>query len=247
MARKSPPTAITTTRSRSFERATVLRPTCILSRAWTILGGGEYSLKVFDGSLPDNLEQPEVTLAPVEQAETIVCGQTVTGEITDDDWRDFWQFRGLVDQTVTVSMRGAAGAELESALVLSDGSGHVLARSTGIGDAQLEQTLSERAPHTIEATRRAGESGMSGGSYSLLLDCDIAYVPLLEPDLHVIELDGDWPGILQESDEVHISQLRLTEPATVSVRMTAETGNLVPGLTLWKNGIEIAVGRRQQF
>ncbi len=177
--------------------------------------------------------------APVEQAQPVVCGQTVTGELTDDDPRDFWHFEGIPDQTVTISMWAD---ELESALVLSDGSGFVLGRSSGIGNAYLELTLTESTSYTVEATRRAGESGTSGGSYSLLLDCDIVYVPPLDPDLVSVSPGRPISGCLKEGDEYQELQLRLTEPENIiSLRMAAPGQDLIPGLTLFDNvGNELA-------
>ena len=43
-------------------RERTLEPDLYTISAWTIRGGGAYSLKVFDGSLPPNLAQPEVPL-----------------------------------------------------------------------------------------------------------------------------------------------------------------------------------------
>ena len=101
------------------------------------------------------------------QSEPIACGETVSGEITDDKAQDYWWFAGQAGQTVTISMWG----DVDSALLLADTGGYVLARSTGIGDAYLEQTITETATYTIEATRRGGESSDSVGAYELLLEC----------------------------------------------------------------------------
>ena len=180
--------------------------------------------------------------APLEQAEPIDCGQTVLGEITDDDWQDFWHFEGVAGQTVRISMWGAAGGGLESGLLLSDDGGFVLGRSSGIGNAFLELTLPDAGSYTIEATRRAGASGISAGEYSLLMECAGAYVPPLDPDLVAVSVGQPIAGCLHKGDEFHSLQLRLTEPENdISLRMTATQHDMVPGLTLFDYaGIELA-------
>ena len=64
---------------------------------------------------------------------------------------------------------------------------------------------------------------------------DCGDVPGLDPDELSIEIGGSLTGELEEGEEYHSIQLRLLDSATISVRMTATSGNLVPGLKLWDN------------
>ena len=206
---------------------------------------GEYTIHALrTGAGQSGTYELSLTLhaAPVEQAEPIFCGQTVTGEITDDDWQDFWHFEGLADQTVKISMWGAEGTGLESGLVLSGDGGFVLGRSSGIGNAFLQLTLPEAGSFTIEATRRAGASGASAGEYSLLMECAGAYVPPLDPELEAVSVGQLIERCLNVGDEYQEFQLRLTERETIiSLRVTANQHDMVPGLTLFDNaGMELA-------
>lgn len=69
---------------------------------------------------------------------------------------------------------------------------------------------------------------------------DKVEVPELESNLPSITVPGTHTGTLPEGDHYHRIQLRLTDSATVSARMTATAGNMVPGLTLWGGGEEAA-------
>ena len=64
---------------------------------------------------------------------------------------------------------------------------------------------------------------------------DCGDVPGLDPDELSIEIGGSLTGELEGGEEYHSIQLRLLDSATISVRMTATSGNLVPGLKLWDN------------
>ena len=134
------------------------------------------------------------------------------------------------------------GAGLESSLVLSDSSGVVQGRSSGIGDAYLEGTMPADEIYTIEATRRAEASGATSGEYSLYLECDIVYVPPLDPDLAAVTAGQPLAGCLGEGEEYQELQLRLTEPENIiSLRMTATQHDMAPGLTLYDDaGLELA-------
>ncbi|MYD08560.1 MAG: SH3 domain-containing protein, partial [Chloroflexi bacterium] len=70
------------------------------------------------------------------------------------------------------------------------------------------------------------------------LDC--GDVPALDPSLPYIDFDFSLTKTLPEGDEFHRIQLRLTDPGNViSVRMTALSRGMVPGLTLWGSGNEL--------
>ena len=176
---------------------------------------------------------------PAEQAKPIACGQTVTGEITDDDWRDFWHIEGLAGHTVRISLWGAV---LQSTIVLSDTGGYVLGRSQGIGDAYLEHSLEDDATYTIEATRSGGETGTSKGSYSLFLDCDLPTGQDTALPQSTIAVGDAEQYCLESEYDLDEFQLRLAEPSnTISVRVSADTKFMVPGLTLWNDsGGELA-------
>ena len=70
-------------------------------------------------------------------------------------------------------------------------------------------------------------------------DVPEAAVPELDPNLPSINIPGAHSGTLSEGNEYHRIQLRLTDSATISARMTATAGNMVPGLTLWGGAEEV--------
>ena len=54
-------------------------------------------------------------------------------------------------------------------------------------------------------------------------------------ETYAIEIGGSLTGELEEGRDFHSIRFRLNAPATISVRMTAASGNLVPSLKLWDN------------
>lgn len=104
-------------------------------------------------------------------ASSIAYGQTVTGQINNQNYFEVWQFQGTKGDHVQIAMRG--DGKLDSYLGLLDGtSQNVLIEDDDSGgnmDAYIETTLPATDSYIIVATRNGFDSGSSTGQYQLIL------------------------------------------------------------------------------
>ena len=109
---------------------------------------------------------------------TIAIGETVSGAITDDAFRQLWAFEGTAGTSVTITMVDASTTPtLDSYLSLLGPDGTEIASNddaanTSIGafNAQIaNQPLAVSGTYTIVATRFGEEFGSGTGPYNLSL------------------------------------------------------------------------------
>ena len=120
-----------------------------------------------------------------EAAQTIACGDTVTGSITAEDWHDEWAItlEGNQDGLV-ISMRALSG-DLDSYLTFLSFYGAMGAgnprlelanddNSGGGTDARLvvKEGFGWQAEYFIRASRQGEAFGKSSGTYELSVDCE---------------------------------------------------------------------------
>ncbi len=111
-------------------------------------------------------------------ANSIAYGETVTGTITDEDYRTLWAFDGAQGDVVTITMIASSTAQtLDSYLILIGPDGTQIASNddaadTSIGDfnAQIANApLPASGEFTIVATRFGEQFGNGAGDYELSL------------------------------------------------------------------------------
>ncbi len=126
---------------------------------------GQYQLSASAGE--------EIVITPGGGA--ISLGQTVTGEIADDQYRVPYTIALEVGQIVTITMERMAG-DLDPYLALYGPDGSELISNDDaaapVGDSNLNAQIVNFSPpvtgtYTIEATRYAQEGGASSGQYQL--------------------------------------------------------------------------------
>ncbi len=112
---------------------------------------------------------------PFTNATPISFNQTVTGEITNETYRQIWSFEGQAGQVVIITMRTTSG-DLDPTLTLLDGTATQLAYNddaedpnVGSYNAQIARfTLPQTATYYILAASYGGQGG-STGTYELTL------------------------------------------------------------------------------
>ncbi|MBN2470404.1 MAG: PPC domain-containing protein [Anaerolineae bacterium] len=133
-------------------------------RASRISGTGAYQLTLESGA--------------TAAADTIAYGETVTGTLTDTDYRTLWAFEGTQGDVVTITMVDVSTSQaLDSYLILLDPDGTEIASNddaadTSIGafNAQIANApLPATGTYTIVATRFGEQFGNGAGAYELSL------------------------------------------------------------------------------
>jgi hypothetical protein len=119
----------------------------------------------------------------VGEAEAIEYGDTVEGEITDDQFAVVYSFEGEEGDVVTITMVDTSrNGELDPYLILLDENGEVIAENDDAErgarlpddlDSQIaEFELPEDGVYTIVATRYQFEDGAGEGEFELTLEGD---------------------------------------------------------------------------
>jgi hypothetical protein len=109
----------------------------------------------------------------------ITYGETVSGDITAEQFFDLWAFEAFAGDTIIVQMSAADG--LLPLIGILASSGDVVARSedgTFNATVSAEYVIPANGVYTIVATRVGRDQGTTTGSYTLLLDA----VQLPTPD-----------------------------------------------------------------
>lgn len=122
-------------------------------------------------------EVPTVTaVRPSEYAglPSIQYGQTLTGEITDEAFRNFYIFQGTAGENVRITMTRAEGSQLDPFLILLDKDRIPLTENDdladGVQDSQITFQLPESGFYAIVTTRYEQETGQTSGAFDLSLE-----------------------------------------------------------------------------
>jgi hypothetical protein len=129
-------------------------------------------------------------------------GEMVTGEITDNNFRQFWTFRGAAGDIVDLVMT-ATGGDLDAYLALTGPSGNILATTDTGGMGRDAGLFSFRLPasgiYTVTA-RRAGQDfgagGETAGTYDLELTLRQASDDAAEMTASELPLGTERRGLL---------------------------------------------------
>jgi thiol-disulfide isomerase/thioredoxin len=131
---------------------------------------GDFVLELITGTAEEEGE------TAAEETETISLsyGETVSGELDDENYRDFYTFNAEAGDTITISMEAAEDSSLDTLFILfGPGEERLLENDDGyLGstDSLIEGfDLVTSGQYTIVATRYGGEDGDSSGAYHLTL------------------------------------------------------------------------------
>lgn len=146
------------------------------------------------------------------QTGSLAYGETVTGQISDDESLQSWEFEGQAGEIITITMEAInlADGGLDSYLQLLDPDGSVIAENDDASNATINATISsfpltEDGTYTIIATRFGLGVGTSVGEYELSLQ-------LSEGDSPADEHASDENTSSEEEFEFNIGQIAFDEP-----------------------------------
>ncbi len=146
-----------------------------------------------------------------DNAQVITVDDTVTGEITDEAFEQFYTFEGTAGDIILISM-SATGQGLDSYLKLLDANGNELYNNDdgGLGLNSLigPYTIPETATYTIVATRYMQANGGSSGTYELTITmAELNTITAGETVTYV--LDEEQPLVYFSYEAVEGETLRL--------------------------------------
>ncbi len=180
---------------------------------------------------------------------SIAYGETVSGEISDDDYEQRWVFEGAQGGVVTIEMArtGDESGALDGYLLLLGTDGETL---TEVDDANqsvmptiTRYTLPQDGNYTIVATRFGFADGFSSGAYTLTLTREgsgglavvaggTRWIHEALPPAHWVAYGDAVSGTL---DHEHIENWYVFQGMAgdvITVRMTPTEGDLDPYLIL---------------
>lgn len=210
----------------------------------TTSGSYELSLRASDADV--------LTAAP----EMILYGETIEGEITDENAVQVFIFEANAGDIIDIRMNRATEGDLDPLLALEDANGNELATNDDINTEDRnsyirEFSISEDGEYRIIATRVNRVRGRSEGEFILslgwlgiddtLLQNDAILIGSLEFDGELVE-DGITTGFISDSKDFYRYPLEVEEPETsVYLSISRESGDLEPYLSLvGPDGREIA-------
>ncbi len=164
----------------------------------------------------------------------ISLGQTVTGQITNATYQQDWTFEGAAGDLVTITMIATAG-DLDPYLSLLDSAGQEVVYNddssiplTHSLDSQITIRLPTSGRYTIRATRYAGASGSSTGSYELTLNAGGPFRNTLP-----ISINQTVNGQLDNTTYSQVWSFEAQAGQTVIITMRAISGDLDSYLALY--------------
>lgn len=180
---------------------------------------GEYTLTVSRGQGGDT------------RSTVLVCGGTVTGEITNNIFRLEYTFEAESGQTVTIAMDSAAGSNLDPLLILLNSNGEELTRNDdrlrGDTNSLINGfVLPADDTYTIVATRYAEENGDTTGEFIITLECSetIGAAP--------IQFEQVVSGTITNTAYTVLYSFEGEEGDVIIINMTTESDQLDPYLLL---------------
>ncbi|MFW5748649.1 MAG: PPC domain-containing protein [Chloroflexota bacterium] len=192
------------------------------------------------------------TSAPTQPPQSAAFGEVFTGRVDQAQPEALFEFEGSAGDVVTISMNRIQSDEnLDPLLRLLGPGGSELAsnddREPGVRDARIANfELPVDGLYTIVATRFSGEAGTTEGDFELVLEASQPVVQVTPSPT-----PGDRPPLIAYGDRVE-GRITQTDAAvryafearrgdTISIRMTALSGNLDPLVALLApSGNEIA-------
>lgn len=187
---------------------------------------------------PTAAPEPTTDPTPAPTGE-LSLNRAVTGQITAEQASIDYPVSLTAEETVTFTMQRVDG-DLDALLILLDPAGDELLRNddapTQVGDTTmnaqiLDFTVPETGVYTIRATRFFEAEGPSTGAFRLSLSNGEAVVeePATDPTLIVGET---VKGVIDDDSYLVSYDLALAAGETITINMTATSGDLDPFLNL---------------
>ena len=227
--------------------------TIVVSRFLGEVGftSGPYTLTL-DGTPAPETDAPDDTDTTTDVATELSYGDTITGEITNENFAQTFTFEAQAGDIVTIeAARADDNSTLDTLLILNDPDGEQVARNDDFGgtlNSTIETvTLQQTGTYTIVMTRFLEAEGISTGEFTLTLT-------LAEFDGSVPD-DTDTPttdatplaigDFVTGTIDAQTTEQRYTFEGTagevITLRTSATSGNLDTTLTLLgPDGEEIA-------
>jgi hypothetical protein len=164
----------------------------------------------------------------------IAMGDTVTGEITNERYEQFYRFSGRQNDTVTISMIRSGSASLDPLLVLANTALQEIASnddSFGTQNATIENfTLPADGTYYIIATRYQRAGGTSTGGFTLELESASAggasTFTGVPQGAAPLTYGSSASGVINDESPQTLYSFQGNGGDTVSVIMTRMDGNL---------------------
>jgi hypothetical protein len=171
-----------------------------------------------------------------QTAEPLLLGSTAEGELSNQQFAQYYRFEAQADDIVTIRMnRGATGA-LDSFVVLADAGLSEIISDDDSGGGQNAEITQYRIPadgtYYIIATRFEREAGTSSGAYRLeLLSLGNAFDGVPEGMLR-ISPGTTITGRIDDTTPDQVYAFWATAGDTITVSMNRGDGNLDPVVSI---------------
>ena len=162
-------------------------------------------------------------------------GDTVTGELTDERYEQFYHFSGQQGQTLTITMTRSPGGDLDTFLVLMNAALQEISSnddSFGTQNSTIENfTLPSAGEYYIIATRYQRAGGTTTGPYALEValggsgggESDFTGVPA---NTQQIQYNSSVSGVINDSTPQVLYSFQGSAGDVVSVTMSRMDGDL---------------------
>lgn len=163
-------------------------------------------------------------------------GDTLTGELNNERYQQFYRFEGRRGDQITISMIRRDNSSLDPLLVLLNGALQELTSnddSFGTQNATIENfTLPTDGTYYIIATRYQRENGTTNGGYTLELDSASAGVTTSPTAVPLLEYGNSVSGVINDATPQVVYGFAGNAGDTVMVTMTRIDGNLDPHVAI---------------
>jgi hypothetical protein len=163
-------------------------------------------------------------------------GDTVTGELTDDRYEQFYRFEGQRGAEITLTMTRTSNDDLDPLLVLTNAALQELASnddSFGTQNATIENfTLPADGTYYIIAARYQREDGTTDGPYTLELESADGTFSGVPASTTRLQYGGTVSGVINDATPQALYTFEGSIGETVTVTMTRVDGNLDPRVSI---------------
>lgn len=158
-------------------------------------------------------------------------GETVSGTLDDDSFRQVYTFDGQMNEVVAISMTRQSG-DLDPYLLLTDEQGRILALSDDDGSSTNAQIEFKRIPasgrYFVIATRFGQDHGITGGDYTLLLERVGSGVT----ENTTLQYGDSVLGRITQQEPLVFYFMRARRGDVINITMRRTSGDLDPHLDL---------------
>lgn len=181
-------------------------------------------------SVPTSWAQP-----PNQDNNRITPGQTVSGTLTDAQFRQLYIFTGEAGQVISIALTATEG-DLDPYLLLLNNQNQVLAVSDDDGATNNSVITGYALPSTgdyfIIVTRFGHEHGTTTGNYRLTID-DLGATTTTTVADDVIVFDVPETGQITNDTSIIVYRFEALRGQVINIQMQRTSGNLDPLLDLF--------------